>query len=144
MSDTWQIYGRLGLLDGTGGTDDSGLDGLRAYTHLDVESTHKLNDRMNLVIGGSVGLGIMDDDDDRMIGTEISLGVTYAFERPGMTGYAKVLGNRFGQFNEDQYVTERRLEVGMVWTIGGKAPTSRRHELARYEDWMATTAGILE
>ena len=144
LGDNWQIYGRIGLLDGTGGTDDSGLDGLRSYTHIDVESTHRLSDRVNLVIGGSLGIGRMDDDADHMIGSEVSLGLTYAFNRPGMTGYARMLGNRFGQIEEAQYATERRLELGIVWHFRGDVPASRNHELARYEDWMATTAGILE
>lgn len=141
----WTLRLQIGLLDGTGGTDDGGLDGIRGLRHVALSSRHRLGPRWSLALNGAVGLGVLDSDADRGLIRELSLAAFYDFDRPGMEGFIRVTYSRAHQFGEDDFSDESRIDFGVTRRFGD-TPRARAMApaFARYEDWMGTTAGVTE
>ena len=154
VSQRLAFSGLVGYLDGTGGSDDSGLDGFREMAHIGVGVNYAASS--NLTIDGNIayGSGIMDDDaasgsppDDDGEVFEISLGISYVMpQQPNMEIFGRVTYIDMEQPDESDDATDTQIAVGFNWNFGASPARDRaaRARLPRYSDWLATSAGVLE
>ncbi len=149
LSPGMTVTGLLGYLDGTDGTDDDGLDGYSEMVHVSLGANYQINDRFGLWGNATYGEGIMDDDTPRdELGRvqEVALGLDYTFANPALKGYLGVSYADHYQGGEDDSAYEKWVNLGVVWTFGdtGKRGSRTRPVLPQYENWLATSASILE
>ena len=148
MSDALTFTGSIGYLDGKNGTDDDGLDAIRAMSTVTLGAVYDINDRMSVWGNATYGQGGMDDDSPAELAVinEVSLGVDYGLGMAGLKAYGAVTYTDAYQGTEQDDAYETRLNLGLTYTFGdGGTRSSRvRPALPNYETWMGITGGVLE
>ncbi|KMW56719.1 hypothetical protein AIOL_001674 [Candidatus Rhodobacter oscarellae] len=146
FNEQFSATGLLGYLDGTGGTDRDGLDGMRQLTHVALGLEYLATDQLGVNFGAAYGEGIMDNGiPEDMDVTQVWLGADYAVN-DAIDLYGKVSWLEINQAREDDVTQETRVEIGLQWTFGAteSRPSRTRPDLPDYSDWLALSAGVTE
>lgn len=149
FSDQFYAFGELGHIGGPkGDVDTDGLDGIHNATYVNVGVNYQILPKIS--VEGWLGYadGSMDDDPairESALIKSIGFGVTYDFNVPGLSGYARANYSDYFQTSENDQIYVTTLQLGVTYQFGAKPSKSDRlRPLVPYEEWMAFTGSYLE
>lgn len=140
------LTAQLGRIEGTGGTDNSGLDSIRAATFARVNFEYGLSEMSSVSLGIAGAFGVMDTGSTDVAISALTLGYQRYLSDRNKKFYAQVSRTVYNQYAETDVLGETQVSIGVNFLFGNadKRPKAARTAMAPIENWIAQTGGPME